>query len=147
MALSFRRQAITQLITKAYRCYFDWKIGHQDKTWALHNFCNTWTDHLKSWWINLKGHSTPFFVAVIWREPTCLNINSIIAVSYTHLDVYKRQVIGPTGTLTSLQPLTYCVVKCHIVQEVTLLMNSMDSTVRIRTESVSYTHLDVYKRQ
>ena len=46
-------------------------------------------------------------------------------VSYTHLDVYKRQVLEPT------------------LNELALL----GGIVVLRTIPVSYTHLDVYKRQ
>ena len=49
------------------------------------------------------------------------------AVSYTHLDVYKRQMYNTDGTCDGV------IVK--IVSDF------------FRIESVSYTHLDVYKRQ
>ena len=59
---------------------------------------------------------------------------SPIPVSYTHLDVYKRQVVIPiayaaeaTARLTGREPFT-----------------TLDG---IRMAAVSYTHLDVYKRQ
>ena len=48
-------------------------------------------------------------------------LTSSIAVSYTHLDVYKRQPLSPTPNCNSLHSTT--------------------------TGTVSYTHLDVYKRQ
>ena len=64
------------------------------------------------------------------------------AVSYTHLDVYKRQ-IGGSETLPP--PLTR--------EEELAYMRKMaadDPTARatlIERNPVSYTHLDVYKRQ
>ena len=63
-----------------------------------------------------------------------------MAVSYTHLDVYKRQAITEyidaldgTPTLTGKTPLEKGVIH---------MMNK-----RAELEPVSYTHLDVYKRQ
>ena len=50
---------------------------------------------------------------------------TIGAVSYTHLDVYKRQV----GLIDDL------------------LQEQMSKAVKTWKETVSYTHLDVYKRQ
>ena len=49
------------------------------------------------------------------------------AVSYTHLDVYKRQSIESTET-----------------ESETTTVSDED---KLETEAVSYTHLDVYKRQ
>ena len=57
-----------------------------------------------------------------------------IAVSYTHLDVYKRQV-------PSVLPLMY---RCNDVIREDLLLNIF---LQRSSMSVSYTHLDVYKRQ
>ena len=52
-------------------------------------------------------------------------LHNIYSVSYTHLDVYKRQ---------------------HIKYD--MLINTKKSNERSDyTKSVSYTHLDVYKRQ
>ena len=58
----------------------------------------------------------------------------MVAVSYTHLDVYKRQVTGLSGTLPILQ------LAGGLAYERT--------TRPLRfLRPVSYTHLDVYKRQ
>ena len=55
-----------------------------------------------------------------------------IPVSYTHLDVYKRQVCDPEAEYFPLvQKLGGQVIRISPVS----------------TDSVSYTHLDVYKRQ
>ena len=51
-----------------------------------------------------------------------------MAVSYTHLDVYKRQVIYDPARLRSSRPRHYRFLSG-------------------RVHPVSYTHLDVYKRQ
>ena len=54
----------------------------------------------------------------------------IIAVSYTHLDVYKRQLVN--------------LDKSNAEQQLNKFMKDMNP---VAFESVSYTHLDVYKRQ
>ena len=54
----------------------------------------------------------------------------IMSVSYTHLDVYKRQVLDAIGQIKD-QNLEY-ETSCSGIKEF---------------DAVSYTHLDVYKRQ
>ena len=51
-------------------------------------------------------------------------LEALSAVSYTHLDVYKRQGISPLLVFTTLGKASSC-----------------------KENAVSYTHLDVYKRQ
>ena len=64
------------------------------------------------------------------------------AVSYTHLDVYKRQLVfyGKTGR-----------GKTHLATALGMLAIEQGRSVRFRQTAelvpVSYTHLDVYKRQ
>ena len=55
------------------------------------------------------------------------------AVSYTHLDVYKRQ-----GTYDE---------KDHIIREIRDMTRKIRQSNMTDIEAVSYTHLDVYKRQ
>ena len=62
------------------------------------------------------------------------------AVSYTHLDVYKRQVVNPM-----LNKLGGEGNKGNELIQVGGSFNSVMAT--ITPMSVSYTHLDVYKRQ
>ena len=83
-------------------------------------------------------------IIVLRQERTVNDIAEIslmivpIPVSYTHLDVYKRQVLlcGPL-CLTQLAP--------HIAGQVFVGCYIMGSAVFL--QPVSYTHLDVYKRQ
>ena len=65
-------------------------------------------------------------------------------VSYTHLDVYKRQ-----HTLTVLHAVHPILFAGHILDVVQLEARSQDTRLRLTqgTVAVSYTHLDVYKRQ
>ena len=57
-----------------------------------------------------------------------------MAVSYTHLDVYKRQIIYSTVYRNSI-----CIQSYILSNEVNRKLNILNT--------VSYTHLDVYKRQ
>ena len=68
-------------------------------------------------------------------------LDGIMAVSYTHLDVYKRQVLvsviyanNEVGTINPIQE----------IGEVTKKAGVLFHTDAV---PVSYTHLDVYKRQ
>ena len=76
------------------------------------------------------------------------------SVSYTHLDVYKRQVTTPSIYTLLRGLLLYPSNTTHDSFELlvyTLLKKSLktvlDSSETKSLKSVSYTHLDVYKRQ
>ena len=60
---------------------------------------------------------------------------SSVSVSYTHLDVYKRQRLRRSGADHA----------CHSEEQRILLLQRHQLCPR--TGAVSYTHLDVYKRQ
>ena len=63
---------------------------------------------------------------------------SVVAVSYTHLDVYKRQSIQYENNTISIKVIgIYTVINTPKTQV-------SDGYYK---EAVSYTHLDVYKRQ
>ena len=66
-------------------------------------------------WDKIKGE---FIDIIDWTDSS----NDTITVSYTHLDVYKRQLM----------------VLCAAKASMMAFINSV---------AVSYTHLDVYKRQ
>ena len=72
-----------------------------------------------------------------------LRLPGVWAVSYTHLDVYKRQAQAREGTQLVLQQLGKLLPPSARLDlfdpEVVLSM--------LNQEPVSYTHLDVYKRQ
>ena len=61
------------------------------------------------------------------------------AVSYTHLDVYKRQAYIPVALVLFHEKNGF--------RRVVQLRTDMPSCVFIAFVPVSYTHLDVYKRQ
>ena len=67
------------------------------------------------------------------------------AVSYTHLDVYKRQALNPPARTTILI-ITLSPVKYIDNYSVNNSLFSEHKAVHT-TMPVSYTHLDVYKRQ
>ena len=76
--------------------------------------------------------------------PACY---SIITVSYTHLDVYKRQTDDNSKFLN--EPDIVKITKLgrlrwagHVIR-----MGENEMPRKALTEPVSYTHLDVYKRQ
>ena len=70
-------------------------------------------------------------------------------VSYTHLDVYKRQGLMAMHT-SSLSILNIC---SNISDALSARLDhfthdiDLDSTDAAECQTVSYTHLDVYKRQ
>ena len=73
---------------------------------------------------------------------------STIPVSYTHLDVYKRQAvyyaygdIVDTPAAGSLFSNSHAIVGNDVCKDLEELANDDD------VKAVSYTHLDVYKRQ
>ena len=63
------------------------------------------------------------------------------SVSYTHLDVYKRQVFTQTQITESAAEC--CILFCRL-REKDILIFRGNSYLQ---DAVSYTHLDVYKRQ
>ena len=74
------------------------------------------------------------------------------SVSYTHLDVYKRQMRGLTGehgVMIPVQNVDNLQLSDEIVSAVKkgLFHVYAVSTIEEGIEAVSYTHLDVYKRQ
>ena len=77
-------------------------------------------------------------------------MRTIEAVSYTHLDVYKRQVlnrsIAEKGIYPAVDPLdsTSRILEPRVVGQ-----DHYDTARRVQEilQPVSYTHLDVYKRQ
>ena len=74
---------------------------------------------------------------------------STVAVSYTHLDVYKRQVVDSTIVVkeSELKDL-YNKQKEQFKQyQETRDIKYIDVQVTASAAAVSYTHLDVYKRQ
>ena len=70
----------------------------------------------------------------------------LTAVSYTHLDVYKRQPKECVCKGTS--PLNPLSAGCHrLLSIVTKMLTYGSNKYSCTSSAVSYTHLDVYKRQ
>ena len=63
-----QRQQITAFVQKAYREYFDMKLGDQDKSWAPHVVCKTCLEGMRSWSKGVKK-SIGFGIPMIWRKP------------------------------------------------------------------------------
>ena len=81
----------------------------------------------------------------LWK-PTITTTPTVIlywlaSVSYTHLDVYKRQVVDDAVGLEDVGDGSHSVaiLQCERV--------AGQLTVQLAAGPVSYTHLDVYKRQ
>ena len=73
----------------------------------------------------------------------------MVTVSYTHLDVYKRQIVQHGGTLFST--LLHSLYAAHVFNPLGNQTEYIDAVRGRRVVhgilAVSYTHLDVYKRQ
>ena len=65
-------------------------------------------------------------------------LDAVVPVSYTHLDVYKRQELELTCEQLEVQP--------PAAEELLGLFKKYEFK-RWTADAVSYTHLDVYKRQ
>ena len=87
-----------------------------------------------------SGYTTEYDEYIVQDGEIVLNMGSHSAivlkpVSYTHLDVYKRQVYGKW-----IRPLLEL-----SREEIEQWLKDCD--IRYCVDAVSYTHLDVYKRQ
>ena len=89
-------------------------------------------------------------MSLVYAEVYLSISRSFYTVSYTHLDVYKRQPLlyqlsyrGKMATRTRLELVTSAVTGRHSNQ----LNHRAVLSSMISIGSVSYTHLDVYKRQ
>ena len=74
-----------------------------------------------------------------WYNITNVKICASKAVSYTHLDVYKRQVCGSSSQQEADR---FTGNQDESELEAGLMWQKLH-----RASTVSYTHLDVYKRQ
>ena len=62
-----QRRNISEFVKRAYYCYFNVKIGHQDKPWAPHKVCHSCEENLRQW---TKGtDKITFAILMLWREP------------------------------------------------------------------------------
>ena len=103
----------------------------------------------------------PIYVLIALLPPVAMLIVGIwwkvSPVSYTHLDVYKRQTVGCPiligDGLKGTDDVEVPVVGGEYVEKAKIGRAVMDADVFISLthfkghETVSYTHLDVYKRQ
>ena len=69
------------------------------------------------------------------------------AVSYTHLDVYKRQAMDSVRTAKRLGAERAMIIYRRSEEEMPARIEEVKHAKEEGVESVSYTHLDVYKRQ
>ena len=69
------------------------------------------------------------------------------SVSYTHLDVYKRQGIACTILLGMVALAVFIFIKIGIKLSPLQYLEQEPFETEYGVTAVSYTHLDVYKRQ
>ena len=89
----------------------------------------------------------PLFVNTTWVMP------SLTPVSYTHLDVYKRQILDTAfNGIIKINAYKEVVAVNHMIEN--LLGKTGEELIGFPVDkimpgidAVSYTHLDVYKRQ
>ena len=69
-----------------------------------------------------------------------------IPVSYTHLDVYKRQVWNLKKPVLVVKNLIYdVIIGTDTIKKINAIIDFKNN--KLICTAVSYTHLDVYKRQ
>ena len=85
-----------------------------------------------------------------------VSIDTLKAVSYTHLDVYKRQDHGDAALGNDAGHVGVALQAPYVVDDCRALINrpgryrcfqGVDRDRDAKPDAVSYTHLDVYKRQ
>ena len=69
------------------------------------------------------------------------------AVSYTHLDVYKRQAQGAVVHIEHTPPDDFFQAESIRLMLVDIVIQQSGNHIVSGSDAVSYTHLDVYKRQ
>ena len=89
-----------------------------------------------------KWQSIEYITSQNFDRLAYANINAITAVSYTHLDVYKRQIIR---LISIFHIKTIKII--FIMYILRMLQLFLIQCVLHQNIPVSYTHLDVYKRQ
>ena len=68
-------------------------------------------------------------------------------VSYTHLDVYKRQGMGYAGRSAGQERKATHELEVNFGQNPSITQQTLEANGFTANNAVSYTHLDVYKRQ
>ena len=86
----------------------------------------------------------------VWFKPVS-TLKGIMAVSYTHLDVYKRQVCIlsclKSVSFHSVTKVTFSELTDKEIDYYITKFKPWDKAGAYGIQAVSYTHLDVYKRQ
>ena len=106
---------------------------------SLIHICALWLPLLLRWLPALQaisgGWLAEWFWLPFWQTSPLSGASGIVmSVSYTHLDVYKRQVLLVSANLQMVM---------RSIRTRFVLSNGK----RVSLAPVSYTHLDVYKRQ
>ena len=67
-ALTRQRRNISLFVERAYKAYFQFPLGDQEKKWAPHMVCHNCEEMLRDW-AKGKWKGLPFGVPMMWREP------------------------------------------------------------------------------
>ena len=102
--------------------------------------------------VHLSSFVEPYYLFTDFCVFSKFDTYCIGTVSYTHLDVYKRQMQKSGWFCLNLRLLSFAIEKNYTCLKKTVagklpLSHNRSSPKIIGLESVSYTHLDVYKRQ
>lgn len=63
-----QRNAITDLVKKAYQLYFGFSIDERNKSWLPKICCNSCSRTLRGW-LDGSHKSMPFIMPMLWSEP------------------------------------------------------------------------------
>ena len=76
-----------------------------------------------------------------------IDLDCLDPVSYTHLDVYKRQTLNNLPNYLGVSDNLDTVIEYIMARDITTLPAGRTRIDGDKVVAVSYTHLDVYKRQ
>ena len=100
--LSRQKRNKTSFVRRAYKAYFGFAHGDQDKIWAPHIVCHNFEEMLRDW-TKRKRKGLPFGIPMTWREPMdhstdCLVNTKSIGKKKRHKISYPSipSSIGPT---------------------------------------------------
>ena len=94
-----------------------------------------------------RKQSNPPAVSALWPRHPSRGFCAFVAVSYTHLDVYKRQLLAGGLAVVLILFAAAAIYFGMIVKDRSGSQLPEETEKPVMVEPVSYTHLDVYKRQ
>ena len=101
------RNPVTTFIRQTYHAYFGMKLGDQDKAWAPHMVCKSYTEYLHQW---SKGKKTSlkFGIPMVWREPrNHVSDCYFWAIDVTGINRKNRNVRKYSGLESARRPVVH----------------------------------------